>query len=132
MVGDGPHPQYEVGELGVLPDHKAADPLVFRPLASGTRDRGRRCRAYTSTSYARWAGELFSFVPARPLGDGVRFERPLLEPSGALSGLLQPNLRMQARVLEVGEQQIADAWTYVRDVVEGLGLALGVRAELPT
>ena len=55
----------------------------------------------------------------------------MLEPDGPLDGLLHPNLRMQARVLDVGEQQVAEAWAHVRDMVEGLGLALGVRAELP-
>ncbi len=129
VVGDA-SADYTFGELGVA-DHPLTDDVIFRPLASLTRYRGRRCRAYRGASWTAPHRGLFSFVPCRPADGDVRFARPLLEPVGPLADLVHPKLRMGARVLDVSEAQIVDAWAHVRELVEEGGLALGVHAAPP-
>jgi hypothetical protein len=72
---------------------------------------------------------MFSFVPCRPVEEGLEpgFARPVLE----LDGLLNPNLRMAARVVDVGLEGARAAWEdVVRQVLE-CDLALATRLELP-
>jgi hypothetical protein len=131
FVVGAPSVDYEFGDVGVLPGESLADAVVFGPLASLTADRGTHCRAYRGASWGAPQEELFSYVPARPLGEDVRFARPLVEPLGPLADLINPHLKMGARTLQVSEQRIAEAWAHVRKMVELQGLALGVHAEPP-
>ena len=71
---------------------------------------------------------MFSFVPCQPLdGDRSGFARPAIE----LDGLTDPNLRMQARVLEPGQASMTSVWRSVVDQVLDQGLALATRLHLP-
>ncbi|MCU1536574.1 MAG: hypothetical protein JWP82_925 [Humibacillus sp.] len=131
VVGDDEHPYYEIGERDVVPGRPDADALVFRPLASSPKHLGKPCRAYRGRPHEPGDDRPFSFVPCRPVGPEVRFERPLLRPEGPLEGLINPLLRMAARVEEVDEQTVQAVWEHVRGVVESERLSLGVRLAGP-
>lgn len=131
VVGDGEHPEYEIGERRVLPNRPEADALVFRPLSTSEKHLGVGCRAYRGRPYSAGMSQTFSFVPCRPLTHEVRFARPLLEPVGALDGLITPTLRQQAKVTEVDDATATAVWQHVRSVVEQQDLALGVQLEVP-
>lgn len=121
---------YTFGDLDVAGD-QLTDDVIFRPLASLARYRGRQCRAYHGASWDMPHDGLFSYVPSRPVQGDARFARPLLQPRGALQDLINPRLRMAARIRDVSTGQIAAAWNQVRDLVEDQGLALGVHADPP-
>jgi hypothetical protein len=131
VVGGDAGVTFEIGERSVVPHRPEADALVFRPLSTSTRNQGKTCRAYSAASYSKDAREMFSYVPCRPDGADVRFERPLLEPIGALEGLITLKLKMGARVNEVEADVVVSAWHHVRAVVEAQGLALGVHLPPP-
>ena len=131
VVGDDEPQPYEIGERHVLPDRPETDPLIFRPLSTSVRHLGMRCVVYRSRPYAG-DDRPFSFVPCRPLdSQDVRFARPLLEPTGPLEGLVNPKLYMGARVSQVDDDTLEQAWRHVRAVVESHDLALGVRLAVP-
>lgn len=131
VVGKEQHPAYEIGERRVLPDRPEADALVFRPLSTSKEHLGASCRAYRGRTYAPGTTAPFSFVPCRPLGETMRFGRPLLEPTGPLKGLISPALRQQAKVTEVDDATAAGVWQNVRSIVEERELALAVELKVP-
>jgi hypothetical protein len=131
VVAEGVHPAFEIGERHVLPDRPEADALVFRPLSTSERHLGVSCRAYSSQPHTPGVDQPFSFVPCRPVGNAVRFARPLLEPEGILSTLITPKLRQQAKVVEVDNETACAVWQHVRAVVEQHELALGVHLAVP-
>lgn len=74
---------------------------------------------------------MFSFVPCQPSGSTTGFVRPILDLDGVVEGLLKPNLRMQARVVDIGSDRIREVWQEVVRQVTGAGLDLATRLELP-
>jgi len=69
---------------------------------------------------------MFSFVPCQPADTTAGFVRPLIE----LDGVVDPNLRMQARVIPVSGVEARRVWETVVEQVLGADLALAVRLEL--
>lgn len=131
VVGDDQPRPYEQGEVGVLPDDPLADAVVFAPLGT-TKDVGKRCLAYSARMHETGVDGPYSFVPCRPEGEGIRFARPALEPTGELADLIKPNLAMGSRVLELPATQLEAVWHHVVDVCEQQDLAQGVHATPPS
>lgn len=131
VIGDEPPRPYEQGETGVLPDNPLADAVVFRPLQT-TKDVGKACVAYMARMHQSGIDGPYSFVPSRPDGEGMRFGRPALEPTGELAGLIEPNLAMGSRVLELPAAQLEAVWHHIVDVCDQHALARGVRVTAPS
>ena len=88
----------------------------------------RTYRLYVGATASNPVDGMFSFVPCRPGRDrGVGFERPALE----LDGVINPNLRMQARALELDGSAIRAGWLAAVEAARADGLALATRLELP-
>jgi hypothetical protein len=82
-------------------DHRFVLDAVL--VVAGWIEHGRRddLVGHVDEMYIR--ATMFSFVPCRPAaGPGSGFARPAIE----LNGLINPNARMQARMLEVGPERI--------------------------
>lgn len=70
---------------------------------------------------------MFSFVPCRPaVGALSGFARPAIE----LDGLINPNARMQARMLDVSVERIPELWRRVVEAVLSEDLALATHLTL--
>jgi hypothetical protein len=94
----------------------------------GWGEDGTTYRLYFGATPADPVEGMFSFVPCRPLdGDRSGFARPALE----LDGHIEPNLRMQARVLEPEQGSMKSLWRSVVDQVLSQELALATRLQLP-
>jgi hypothetical protein len=87
----------------------------------------RTYRLYVGATPEESVDEMFSFVPCRPgSGVDVGFARPGLE----IDGVINPNLRMQAKTLDVSERAVQAAWDAAVDTVQTNGLALATRLTL--
>lgn len=87
----------------------------------------RSYRLYFGATPAEPVDGMFSFVPCRPVSDGkVGFARPVIE----LDGLINPNRRQQAAMLDVPGEGIPGVWKTVVDVIGAEGLALATRLGL--
>lgn len=89
----------------------------------------KRLRYYAGATPQDPVGGIYSFVPCVPAGgrrDG--FARPELQ----IEGLIDPNLRMQARSSKpLDPETIRELWNEVVDEVARQGLALATQLELP-
>jgi hypothetical protein len=87
----------------------------------------RTYRLYVGATPEDAVDGMFSFVPSRPgSGADVGFARPGLE----IDGVINPNLRMQAKTLDCGEPAIRAAWDAAVDTVTTEGLALATQLTL--
>lgn len=96
------------------------------PMYGWGEDR-RTYRLYFGATADEPVDGMFSFVPCRPaVGSRSGFARPAVE----LDGLINPNARMQARMLDVDVERIPEFWRAVVEAVRSEGLALATRLEL--
>ena len=75
----------------------------------------------------------YSFFPAVLHDDAPEgFARPVLEPTGLLADLINPNLRMSVRTRVFSDPgAVRDIWQHVVDRVTEAGCVLGVHATPP-
>jgi hypothetical protein len=111
-------------------EHRRRDDLVghvdetymratIDPMYGWGEDR-RTYRLYLGATPDAPVDGMFSFVPCRPAaGTRTGFARPAIE----LDELINPNTRMQARMLEVGLERIPELWRRVVETVRADGLA---------
>jgi hypothetical protein len=93
----------------------------------GCGEDGQTYRLYIGATPDAPVDGMFSFVPCRPAAErNSGFARPVIE----LNGLINPHARMQARMLDVGVDEIPDLWRSVVETVRADGLALATRLQL--
>ena len=93
----------------------------------GWRDTGLTYRLYIGATPADPVDGMFSFVPCRPASSSdVGFARPAIR----LNGLINPNTRMQARMLDVPDSRIPELWQSVSYGVCAGGLSLATQLRL--
>ncbi|MDQ2985080.1 MAG: hypothetical protein M3R70_14350 [Actinomycetota bacterium] len=93
----------------------------------GWGEDGHTYRLYVGATPDEPVDGMFSFVPCRrAAGARSGFARPPIE----LNGLINPNARMQARMLEVGPERIPELWRTVVEIVRAEGLALATNLQL--
>jgi hypothetical protein len=84
----------------------------------------RTYRLYVGATPDNPVDGMFSFVPCRPgSGADAGFARPALK----VDGVINPNARMQARTLDVGEPGTWAAWTAAVEATVSEGLALATK-----
>ena len=92
----------------------------------GWGEAKRTYRLYVGATPEAPVNGMFSFLPCRPAaGSRSGFVRPALE----LHGLVNPNARMQARMLDVHPERIPEFWREVVETVRSEGLALATRLD---
>lgn len=95
----------------------------------GWGDDKRTYRLYVGATPDTSVDGMFSFVPCRPaVGAQSGFARPAID----LNGLINPDARMQARMLDVSVESIPELWRTVVATMrsDGLALATNLRPEL--
>lgn len=93
----------------------------------GWGEDDRTYRLYFGATPDEPVNGMFSFVPCRPAaGSRSGFARPSVE----LEGLINPNARMQARMLDADPERIPELWQVVVESVRSEGLALATRLQL--
>ena len=97
----------------------------------GWGENERTYRLYFGATPEAPVNGMFSFVPCVPASTTTGFARPILHPVGVLEGLLEPNLRMAARVVHADAGTLARVWHEVVRQVTVAGLGLATRLELP-
>jgi hypothetical protein len=101
---------------------------TIRPMY-GWGENKRTHRLYLGATPNDSVDGMFSFVPCSPgSGADVGFARPTLE----IDGVINPNLRMQAKTLALGDWAIRAAWTSAVDAVQTEGLALATHVTFPS
>lgn len=93
----------------------------------GWGEDGQTYRLYVGATPETTVDGMFSFVPCSPV-EGARrgFARPAIE----LDGLINPNVRMQARMIDVDAGRIPALWREVAETVQSSGLALATQLRL--
>lgn len=111
-----------------LADHadEAHVRATIDPMYGWGEDK-RTYRLYVGATPDTSVDGMFSFVPSRPaVGAQSGFPRPVME----LNGLINPNARIQARMLHVSVERIPDLWRTVVESVRAEGLALATNLQL--
>ena len=93
----------------------------------GWGEKGLTYRLYRGSTPKNHVDGMFSFVPCQPAESASGFARPII----SLEDHINPNCRMQARVLDVGKADLPKLWRKVVSQVTGAGLALATRLDLP-
>lgn len=101
---------------------------TIEPMYAWGED-GLTYRLYCGATPENAVDGMFSFVPCQPdAGSAPGFARPIIELG---DDLINPNCRMQARVLDVGTDELPRLWKEVVRQVTEADLALATRLELP-
>lgn len=118
-------------------EHRRRADLVGRTDANHTRatiepmygwgEDKRTYRLYVGATPDAPVDGMFSFVPCRP-DDGA--ERGFARPALKLGGLINPNARMQARMLDTARASGPELWRETVETVQACDLALATRLEL--
>lgn len=140
LFGSSLHNQFVLDSVLVVAgwlEHEKCDDLAGRTDEAhmnatikpmyGWGDKKRTYRLYLGATPDEPVNGMFSFVPCRPAaGDASGFARPALE----LQGFLNPNARMQARSVDVGQGNLPQLWRAVVDTVLAEELALATQLQL--
>lgn len=94
----------------------------------GWKEDNETFRLYLGATPDQPVEGMFSFVPCRAVGAEVAFARPLLE----FSDVIKPNLRMQARVIQMPLPEIEQVWQEVVAQITTANLALATQLRLPS
>lgn len=87
---------------------------------------------YTGATYTEPLDGMFSFFPAVPANDHPHgFARPMLEPVGALEGLISPRHPQGIKATSVSGREVQGAWLEIVRQVRAQGLVLGTHAKAP-
>lgn len=118
-------------------EHRRRDDLIGRvdetymrstidPMYGWGED-GKTYRLYLGATPDNPVDGMFSFVPCRAAaGPRSGFARPAID----LKGLINPNARMQARMLDVSAEEIPELWRSVVETVRAGELALATQLQL--
>ena len=108
--------------------------MVIAPLQSGAApEKATSIHHYVGRQYTPGMDSPYSFFPAVLHDDTPEgFARPVLEPTGLLADLINPNLRMSVRTRVFSDPgAVRDIWQHVVDRVTEAGCVLGVHATPP-
>jgi hypothetical protein len=103
--------------------------VTMRPTYSSEENRSLTFRLYEGAAPTSPSNGMFSFFPCLPFSRSGAFSRPPIR----IDGLITQSLRIGQR-LNRGQSavQIRNGWQAVVEQVLGHGLALGIRADMPT